>query len=116
MLTPLPLRTWLAVPVLFAAAVLGLTAFLGLLLAARWQATLSTALFSAAATVTALIGVGPEWSRGCRACVRTAYPTAVFVVGLLVNGIAVPTPVALLVGLPALVTLGCLCRQERPGN
>ena len=113
---PLPLPAWLAVPLLFAAAVLGVTAVLGLLLGAAWQATLSPALFGAAAAVTALIGVGPEWSPRCRVCVRLTYPTALFAVGLTIGGPPVPTVVAVLVGLPALATLGYLCRQERPSE
>jgi hypothetical protein len=113
---PLALHVWLAVPVLFAAAVLGVTALLGVLLAAPWQATLSPALFGAAAAVTALIAVGAEWPRHLRVCVRLGYPTAVFTVGILVGGVAVPTPVAVLVGLPALGTLGYLCRQEQPSE
>jgi hypothetical protein len=113
---PLPLTVWLAVPVLFAAAVLGVTAIFGVLLDADWQVTLSPVLFGAAAAVTALIDVGPEWSRRQQVGVRVAYPTAVFTAGLVVGGIAVPTPVAVLVGLPALVIIGCLCRQEQPSE
>jgi hypothetical protein len=111
---PLPLRAWLAIPVLFAAAVLGLTALIGVLLDARWHTTLSSALFGSAAAVTALIGVGPEWPRCRQVCVRLGYPAAVMTAGLLCGGRAVPTPVAILVGLPALGTLGYLCRQDRP--
>jgi hypothetical protein len=110
---PLPLSAWLAVPVLFATAVLGLTATLGLLLGAEWQATLSPALFGAAAAVTGLIDVGKEWPRGRKLGVRLAYPAALFTTGLVIGGIAVPTPVAILLGLPALVTVGYLCRQEQ---
>ncbi len=108
----LPLRAWLAVPILFAAAVLGLTAVIGVLLDADWQATLSAVLFGTAAAVTALIGVGVEWSRYCRVCLRIAYPAAVFATGLLLGERPVPTPVAVLDGLPALVTLVILCRQD----
>jgi hypothetical protein len=98
---------------LFAAAVLGLTAFLGVLLDADWRVTLSPALFGSATAVTGLVGVGAEWPRCRTVCVRVAYPAALFAVGLIVGGVAVPTPVAILVGLPALATLGYLCRQER---
>jgi len=98
---------------LFAAAVLGLTAAFGVLLDADWQATLSSALFGSAAAVTALIGVGPDWPRCRQLCVRLGYPAAVFTAGLLVGGVTVPDQVAILVGLPALGTLGYLCRQER---
>lgn len=111
---PLPLHAWLAIPVLFAAGVLGVTATLGVLLNAKWQATLSPALFGSAAAVTALIGVGTdEWSRRRRMSVRLGYPAAVFTTGLVIGGIVVPTAVAVLVGLPALVIVGCLCRQEQ---
>ncbi|TDV53979.1 hypothetical protein CLV71_104448 [Actinophytocola oryzae] len=105
---------WLAVPILFADAVIGVTAFLGILLGAEWQVTLSPALFGSAAAVTALIGVGAEWPRSRQVCVRLGYAAALFVTGLLVGGVTVPTLVAIPVSLPALVTIGCLCRQERP--
>ena len=109
----LPLRVWLAVPILYAAAVLGLTALIGVLLDADWQATLSAVLFGTAAAVTALIGIGVEWPRCRRVCLRVAYPAAVFAAGLLLGDRTVPTPLAILVGLPALVTLVILCRQDR---
>jgi hypothetical protein len=111
---PLSLVAWLAVPVLFVAAVLGLTSIIGMLLAADWEATLSPAMFGAAAAVTGLIGVGHQWPRCRQMCLRITYPAALFTTGLLVGGVCVPTGVAMLVGLPALVTLGHLCRQERP--
>jgi len=114
---PLPLYAWLAIPVLFAAGVLGVTAILGVLINAKWQATLSPALFGSAAAVTALIGVGTEeWSRRRRVYVRLSYPAVVFTTGLIVGGIVVPTVVAVLVGLPALAIVGGLCRQERPSE
>jgi hypothetical protein len=113
---PLSLGVWLVVPVLFAAAVLGVTALLGVLLGASWQVTLSPALFGAAAAVTALIGVSVDWRRRFRVGVRLFYPASVFAVGLLVDGVAVPTVVAVLMGLPALATLGVLCRQEQPSE
>ena len=110
--TPLPLAAWLAVPVLFATAVLGVTAILGLLLSATWQPTLSPALFGGAAAVTGLIGVGAEWSRYRKVCARQ-------LPGHLVRDrvgrrwLPVPTVIAIPVGLPALAVLGYLCRQER---
>lgn len=113
---PLSLGVWLTIPVLFAAAVLGVTALLGVLLGAEWQVTLSPALFGAAAAVTGLIGVGPEWSRRLTVWVRLGYPAVVFAVGLLVGGVVVPTVVAVGLGLPALVTLGVMCRREQPSE
>jgi hypothetical protein len=109
----LPLRAWLTVPILFAAAVLGLTALIGLLLDAEWRPTSSAVLFGSAAAVTALIGVGADWPPCRRLCLRLAYPAAVFTAGLLLGEHPIPTPVAVLVGLPALVTLVIRCRQDR---
>jgi hypothetical protein len=109
---PIPVRAWLAIPFLFASAVLGLVAVLGVLIDAEWQATLSSALCGAAAAVTALVDVHPEsWRRCRRRCLRIAYPTAIFVAGLVFGGFAVPTWLATALGLPALVTLVILCRQ-----
>ena len=109
---PLRLRAWLAIPILFATAVLGLVAVLRLLIDAQWQATLSTALCGAAAGVTALIDVHPEnWPNCRRRCLRIAYPTAIFVTGLLFGGFTIPTWLAIAIGLPALITLVIMCRQ-----
>jgi hypothetical protein len=113
---PLPLSAWLAVPVLFAAAVLGVTALLGMLLGAAWQVTLSPALFGASAAITGLIGVGRDWPRCRTVCLRLVYPATLFAVGLVIGGATVPTLVAIPVGLPALVTIGYLCRQEQPSG
>jgi hypothetical protein len=109
---PLAVRAWLAVPFLFAAAVLGLVAILGALVGAAWQATLSTALCGAAGAVTALIDVRPRhWPNCRRRCLRIAYPTAIIVSGLLFGGFPVPTWLAITIGLPALITLVIMCRQ-----
>ena len=109
---PLSLRAWLAIPFLFATAVLGLVAVLGVLIDAEWQATLSSALCGAAAAVTALVDVHPRnWPACRRRCLRVAYPTATFTFGLLFGGFTVPTWVAIAIGLPALVTLVILCQQ-----
>lgn len=109
---PLRLGAWLAVPLLFASAVLGLVAVLGVLIDADWQATLSSALCGAAAAVTVLIDVHPRsWPPRRRRFLRIGYPTAIFGVGLLVGGLTIPTWVATALGLPALLTLVILCRQ-----
>jgi uncharacterized protein (DUF983 family) len=109
---PLPLRAWLAVPFLFATAVLGLVAVLGVLIEAQWQATMSSALCGAAAAVTALVDVHPEnWPTCRRRCLRIAYPAAIFTAGLVFGGFPVPTWLAIAIGLPALVTLVIMCRQ-----
>jgi hypothetical protein len=109
---PLSVRAWLTVPFLFASAVLGLVAVLGVLVGAPWQATLSPALCGAAAAVTGLIGVDPRgWPKCRRRCLRIAYPTAIFVTGLVFGGFPVPTWLAVTIGLPAVLTLVLLCRQ-----
>jgi hypothetical protein len=109
---PLRVGVWLAIPFLFATAVLGLVAVLRVLVDAQWQATLSSALCGAAAAVTALSDVHPaSWPNCRRRCLRIAYPTAIFVAGSLFGGFAVPSWLAIAIGLPALVTLVILCRQ-----
>lgn len=111
---PLSVQAWLAIPVLFAAAVLGLVAVLGVLIDADWQATLSSALCGAAAAVTALVDVRPEsWTAQRRWTLRIGYPAAVFASGLVLGGVTIPTPTAIAVGLPALGMLLLLCRQAR---
>lgn len=108
----LSVQAWLAIPVLFAAAVLGLVAVLGILIDADWEVTLSSALWGAAAAVTALVDVRPEsWTTSRRWALRIGYPAAVFGVGLLLGGVTIPTPTAIAVGLPALGLLMLLCRQ-----
>ncbi len=112
--SPLSLTAWLAVPWLFAGSVLGVTATFGFLLDSDWHALLSAALFGAAAAVTALTGVGNEsWPRGLRPTLRTVYAAAVFAAGVTIGPVAVPTPVAVTVGLPALAVLVLVCRQDR---
>jgi hypothetical protein len=109
---PLPVVAWLAVPILFATAVLGLVAMFGVLVGADWQATLSSALCGAAAALTALLDVRPEsWPAGGRWVLRIGYPAAVFAAGLWLGGVTIPTPMAIAVGLPALGTLVLLHRQ-----
>lgn len=114
---PLSLTAWLAVPWLFAGSVLGVTATFGFLLDADWHALVSGALFGAAAAVTALTGVGNEsWPRGLRPILRILYSAAVFAAGVAIGPVAVPTPVAITVGLPALAVLVLVCRQDRELN
>lgn len=112
---PLPVRAWLAIPVLFATAVLGLVAMIGVLIDADWQATLSSALCGGAAAVTALVDVRPDsWPAGGRWALRIGYPAAVFLAGLWLGGVTIPTPMAIAVGLPALGTMVLLYRQGSP--
>jgi hypothetical protein len=111
---PLTLLLWLVAPVLFAAAVLGLTGFGGVLLDADWRVSLSAAVFGPAAGVTALLSGTVEWpARWLRWWVGLGYPALVFVAGLVLAGVSLPAPLAMLIGTPALVTLVVLIVRER---
>jgi len=104
------LTTWLAVPYLFSTAVLGLTAAAGLLLgfSSGEFSTLSTPVFGAATAVTAAAGASVRWrSTWQRKWLRWLYPGSVLAVGIATDGIPLPTPLALGLGLP---TIGLLIR------
>jgi hypothetical protein len=110
----LSLTAWLAVPWLYAGAVLGVTAMFGFLLGVGWDALVSTALFGPAAAVAALTGVGNDsWPRGVRPVLRVLYPIAVFTAGTAIGPVTVAKPIAATVGLPALAVLVLVCRQDR---
>jgi hypothetical protein len=89
----------------------------GFLMGAHWYALVSTALFGPAAVVTALTAVGNDsWLWGLRPVLRVLYPAAVFVAGVAIGPVAVPKPIAVTVGLPALAVLVFVCRQDRESN
>jgi hypothetical protein len=105
---------WLAVPLLFAAAVLGLTGLGGLLLDADWEVTLSSVFWGPAAAVTAVLAFGVDWRvRWHRWWIGIGYPLLVFGAGLVVSDISVPPSLAILVGVPALVVLLVVLARER---
>lgn len=111
---PLTLPAWLAVPFLFATAVLGLTGLGGLLLDADWRPTLSAALFGPAAAVTAVLAFGVEWrARWQRLWLGLGYPAIIFACGLIFNDVSLPPLLATLTGLPAVVTLVVVIARER---
>ena len=111
---PLSLLVWLAAPVLFTAAVLGLTGLGGVLLDADWRVAVSSALFGPAAAITALLAADVEWrARWQRWWIGLGYPALVFVAGLLLSDITLSTSLALILGAPALITLGILINRER---
>lgn len=106
--------TWLAVPLLFAAAVLGLTGLGGVLLDADWRVTLSSALWGPAAAVTAILAHGVEWRvRWQRWWLGIGYPLMVFGAGLVLDDVSLPSPVAMAAGTPALITLVVVIARER---
>jgi hypothetical protein len=105
---------WLSAPALFAAAVLGLTGFGAVLLDADWRASLSTMVFGPAAGITALLSAAVEWpARWQRWWIGLGYPAVVFVAGLVLAGVSLSPPLAMLIGTPALITLVVLIARER---
>ncbi|GLZ39109.1 hypothetical protein [Actinokineospora sp. NBRC 105648] len=103
---PISIRAWLATPLFFAAAVLGLTALGGLLLGASWQVTLSSALFGGAAAVTLALATSVGWhSAEQRGALAPTYPVLVFAAGLVLHDVRVPTLWAVTIGVPAAVVL-----------
>lgn len=114
--------TWLAVPLLFAASVLALTALGGFLINADWHVTLSVALFGPAAAVALVTGAELSWMPGLRRwTIRISYPAALFALGLVLDQVPVPAGIAIAAGMPALITLVVLVirdpnRQHRPAH
>lgn len=109
----LSILTWLTAPLLFIAAVLGLTGLGGVLLSADWQVTFSSALFGPAAAVTAVLAHGVEWRAHWQLwTVGLAYPAVVFAAGLILNDVSLPSPLAMATGAPALITLVVLVARE----
>jgi hypothetical protein len=105
---------WLAVPLLFAAAVLGLTGLGGMLLEADWRVTLSSALWGPAAAVTAVLAYGVEWkTRSQRLWLGIGYPLLVFGAGLILDDVSIPPPAAMATGTPAVVILVVIIARER---
>ena len=111
---PLTIPVWLAVPLLFATAVLGLTGLGGVLLDADWRFTLSSALFGPAAAVTAVLAHGLEWkAQWQRLWLGLGYPLVVFSCGLVLNDVSIPSGWATIAGVPAVVILGVVIVRER---
>ena len=108
------LAVWVAVPLLFAAAVLGLTALGGALLDADWRVALSSGVFGPAAGITALLSGNVDWPAPWRRWgIGLGYPALVFAAGLVFADVTLPTSVAVAAGLPALVGIGVLIARER---
>ena len=111
---PLTIPAWLAVPPLFATAVLGLTGLGGVLLDADWRVTLSAALFGPAAAVTAVLAHGVEWkARWQRLWIGLGYPLVVFSCGLVLNDVSLPPALAMVTGIPALIILVVVVARDR---
>ncbi|GAA3880066.1 hypothetical protein GCM10022243_50890 [Saccharothrix violaceirubra] len=100
-----PLRpvSWLAVPVLFGTAVLGLTGLGAVLLGDPRPITLPSALFGASAAMGFVTAPLVSWRRYRPP--RWAYPAAFLVVGVFADGVQVPVGLSCLIGLPAVAFL-----------
>ncbi|MGX7824675.1 hypothetical protein ACTG9Q_06255 [Actinokineospora sp. 24-640] len=112
---PISVPAWLGAPLVFAASVLGITAAGGLLVHASWAVALSSALGGASAAVAAALAKAVTWSsRRQRLALAVPYPVALLGAGLALDGVALPTPVALGSGIAATSTLlGLLCLRSR---
>ncbi|KAA2259422.1 hypothetical protein F0L68_21005 [Solihabitans fulvus] len=104
---PLAVSMWLAVPLLFAASVLTLTALAGAALGGLgWHVSLSVAVFGAATAVTAAVSDNVSWAAAWqRRWLRWPYLAVVLAAGVALDGVRLPTPLALAIGMPATVLL-----------
>lgn len=111
---PLPLAVWLAVPVLFAATVLGLLGAACLTLGVGdGTQPLSAPLFGAAAAVTAVLHSAVSWGGHARLRrIACGYPALVLAAGIALSWLAVPNPVAIAIGVPAAIAAVTLCVWE----
>jgi hypothetical protein len=108
---------WLAVPLAFGSAVLGLTGLFGLLVGATGDIALSSALFGASVAIGLVGSGGVAWTAPWqRVWLRWGYLAGLMVVGVLVDGLRVPVVGALCVGLPSLGVLIArfLVERRRP--
>ncbi|RSM82766.1 hypothetical protein DMH04_24420 [Kibdelosporangium aridum] len=101
---PLPLLSWVALPVLFTAVVLGLTSVGQLLLASPGDTVLTSAHMGTAAGVTAMVGYSIEWPPGWR-WLNWPYAFVVFVAGIVLHGMVVPAILAIGLGIPSAALL-----------
>jgi hypothetical protein len=112
---PLSLITWLAVPLLFSSAVLGLTGLAGLLVGAVGrEIALSTPVFGAATAVTAVASGTVRWTGAWqRNWLRWPYLATVLTAGVLLGGVEVPVLAVIAIGVPSTVWLSLQCVLER---
>ncbi|MCE7008083.1 hypothetical protein LWC34_35460 [Kibdelosporangium philippinense] len=101
---PLPLLSWVALPVLFTAVVLGLTSLGQLLLSSPGDTVLTSAHMGVAAAVTAMVGYSIEWPAGWR-WLNWPYASVVFISGLVLHGMVVPAILAIGLGIPSTALL-----------
>lgn len=103
---PLSLTSWLAVPLLFGIAVLGLTGLGGLLLGAPGQPALSSPVFGAGVAVGVATSSSVGWTaRWQRTWLRWPYLTSVLALGVFLDGVRVPVAAVVGLGVPVTVLL-----------
>ncbi|WP_146241368.1 hypothetical protein [Actinokineospora spheciospongiae] len=103
----------MSAPVLFTAAVLGLTGAGGLVLRATWAVTLSSWLGGAAAAVATALAGSVNWrSPVQRVALSVGYPAGLLGLGLVSDAVAVPLGAAAAVGIPAAAVLVVLVVRQ----
>ncbi|MDX8030970.1 hypothetical protein SK803_12140 [Lentzea sp. BCCO 10_0856] len=103
-------RLWLAVPLLFSAAVFGLMGSAGLITTSWSTVPLSPVVSGAGVAVAAAVSGGVHWRRPWqRHWLRWPYLAAVLTFGVLVGAVEVPALVTTVVGLPVLLGLVFQC-------
>jgi uncharacterized membrane protein YoaK (UPF0700 family) len=91
-------------PVVFTAAVLGLTSAGELLLGMPGDTVVTSAHLGATAGVMVMAGSSIEWPPRWR-WLRWPYPAAVFAAGVALHGLVLPAVVALALGVPSVAVL-----------
>ncbi|MEV0680792.1 hypothetical protein AB0I60_30190 [Actinosynnema sp. NPDC050436] len=111
---PLRVGTWLAVPFLFGSAVLGLTGFAGLFVAAPREIALTSPLFGASVAVGVAVSGTVTWrTRRQKRWLRWGYPAGLLAAGVAVDGVHLPVAGVVAVGVPVVALLVALCVVER---
>jgi hypothetical protein len=96
---PLPLLSWVALPVVFTTAVLGLTSLGQLLLGLPGESLLTSAHLGTAAGLTAMVGYSIEWPPKWR-WAHWPYSVAVFAAGIALHGLMIPAVIVIVGAIP----------------
>jgi hypothetical protein len=96
---PLPLLSWVALPVVFTTAVLGLTSLGQLLLGLPGESLLTSAHLGTAAGLTAMVGYSIEWPPKWR-WAHWPYSVAVFAAGIALHGLMIPAVIVIIAAIP----------------
>ena len=110
---PLPLFAWLAVPIVFLCCVHGLFSFTTFLLDLPWDVTLSPIQFGVAAATTMATGQSVAWRRVWLSRVApVAYLLTVFAAGVVFQGVQLPGPMAVALGISGIGALMLIAWPE----